>query len=84
MYRLTLNDFAMRFFGIEKRVHEGHGIGALVEGVLGKENCDKYMMSQDPLCGGKTVGEIRICLDKDEPDHHRPKFVQIGKIEKIS
>lgn len=59
MYRLTLNPFATDFFKTEA-VHIGDGMTPLLQTALGRDNYDKYIPAQDPLCGQKRIGLIRM------------------------
>ena len=88
--KFTPNSFAKRFFGLKLDDYTGtEGVTDLLEQVLGKEDYDKYVISQDPFCGGVTKSSIRIILNRDEFDPkvassiYSVEFATIGTIEQI-
>lgn len=76
-YCFTPNDFAKSMFGLTKIQYVGDGMTGVLEHALGKANYDRYMVAQDPLCGGHTSGTIQIILDRG-----KMRFEDIGTISR--
>jgi hypothetical protein len=82
-YRFIPNSFATRMFNLAAAGYTDEGMTAVLEQALGKENYDRYMIAQDPLCGGKSEGNVSIILNPDEADPRHMRFETIGTIQKI-
>lgn len=82
-YRYIPNGFATEMFNLTAPGYTGDGMTGVLEDAIGKANYDQYMVAQDPLCGGKTEGDIRIVLNRDERDLNRLRFASIGVIRRI-
>lgn len=82
-YRFIPNSFATRMFNLAAPGYTDEGMTGALEQALGKENYDRYMIAQDPLCGGKAEGTVAIILNPDERDPDRMRFETIGTIQKI-
>jgi hypothetical protein len=82
-YKYIPSDFAKTAFNLTSSEYSGDGVTPLLEGALGKDNYDRYVVVQDPLTGGKTCGEIRIITNPRCLDPHGMQFQSIGSIQKL-
>lgn len=82
-FKFVPNALAKEMFNLAAAEYVGNGMSPLLETVLGKDNYDRYIVAQDPLCGGKTSGEIRIILNRAERNHTLHRFAAIGTIHRL-
>jgi hypothetical protein len=82
-YRFIPNSFATRMFNLVAPGYTDQGMTNVLEQALGKENYDRYMIAQDPLCGGRSEGIVKIILNPDETHPGNMRFEAIGTILKI-
>ena len=81
-FKFIPNEFAKKMFNLSARSYAGEGMTPLLQQVLGSENYNKYVIAQDPLCGGKSEGAISIILNNNERDPKKMNFASIGLIQK--
>ena len=82
-YRYIPNGFATQMFNLSAPAYQGAGMTGVLEDAIGKANYDRYMIAQDPLCGGKTEGKIDIILNPGETNPDRMQFASIGVIRQV-
>ena len=82
-YRYIPNGFATKMFNLAAPAFTGDGMTGVLEEAIGKANYDRYMIAQDPLCGGRTEGNIDIILNPGETSPDRMRFACIGVIQSI-
>ena len=82
-YRFIPNSVAKELLGTTEPSYTGDGMVPLLKAAIGKEKYDKYVIAQDPLCDGKTEGDISIILNRGEPDPQKMQFASIGKIQLV-
>ncbi len=82
-FKFIPNTFAKEKFNLKASEYKGSGMTPLLEDVLGKDNYRQFMMAQDPLCGGKSVGDITIITNRGETNPQKMRFKNIGTIHKL-
>lgn len=82
-YKFVPNQMAREAFNLAAPEYVGEGITSVLQSTLGEENYQNYMVAQDPLCGGKTSGTIRIILNRREENPKLMRFESIGTIYKL-
>ena len=83
-YRYIPNGFATAMFNLTAACYDGDGLTTVLEDAIGTANYNKYMVAQDPFCGGQTENVIRIITNPDERDGNRMCFESIGVVQKLS
>lgn len=83
-YRYTPNGFATKMFNLTAPGYTNEGMTGVLEDAIGKENYDRYMIAQDPLCGGRTEGNINIILNRGETDPQKMRFESIGTVSVVN
>lgn len=82
-YRFTPTAFSRAKFGLYSDLYEGDGMTPLMETVLGISSYRRHIIAQDPLCGGKRIGEVRIIVNPDEQEPRLWEFADIGTVERV-
>jgi len=82
-FKFIPNSVAQELLGTTKSNYTGDGMTPLLEEAIGKEKYDRYILAQDPLCGGKTEGDIKIILNPGECDPNKMQYASIGKIQLV-
>lgn len=81
MYTYRPNVFAVEKFGLTAMSYTCSGLTHLLENALGRENCGKFVIAQDPFCGGVTQDDVSILVNPDKPREHW-QYRSIGMVFK--
>lgn len=81
--RYTPNDFARRKFRLPYYVYNGDGLTSQLERAIGRDSYERYMVAQDPFCGGCRCNSVTIILNRGESDPELMEFVNIGVVERL-
>jgi len=79
-YEYIPNRYASEKFNLTAQSYSGTGLTPLLEHALGQTNYNRYVVAQDPLCGGKSEGDIDIIVNPDERNPAAMVFRSIGTV----
>ncbi len=83
MYIYVPNQMARRMFNIATGVNsytDARGLTPLLESAIGRDNYERYIPAQDPLCGGGFSGQVDMVVNPDEKDLRKLRFQSIGTV----
>ena len=78
-YKFVPNNFAKKRFNLTGE-YNGEGMTPLLQQALGKDNYDRYVITQTPLYQGKDKGVVEVMLNPDETKMSKMKYRSIGTI----